>query len=127
MNKKEPKRMKVRKLIWIIPLVLFVGFILGGLRGYDVGYSEKTLNLENSMDFCESLNHPFIYSEITWGSWKWCSFSLDEIVCSSGDSCFREEGSIRLVFDNPTLDLKEIDYIDGEKYPNPFSFEENKK
>ncbi len=120
MNKKEPKRIKARKLIWIIPLVLLAGFIFGALRGYDVGYSEKLLNLENSVDFCKSLNDLSVYSEITWGSWKWCSFGLGEFVCSSGNSCFDEEGSMKLIFDNPTLDLKEIDYIDGENYPYPF-------
>ena len=106
-------------VFWIIFLVLIILFI-GYCVGYSRGYSKETLNIKNSMDFCESLNDPFIYSEITWGSWKWCSASSTEIVCSSGDSCFNEEGSMRLVFDNPTLDLKEIDYIDGEKYPDPF-------
>jgi len=111
--------MNWKHLIWIIPLFLVIGFILG----YWNGYGDEDLNLENAISFCESLNDPFIYSEITWGSWKWCSFNSEDIVCSSGDSCFNEEGSIKLIFDNPTLNLKQIDYFDGEEYPYPFSFE----
>ena len=108
--------MNWKHLLWIIPLV----FIVGLTWGYFSGYYDKELNLKNTINFCESLNDPFIYSEITHGTWKWCSFNSEEIVCSSGNDCFNEEGSMRLLFDNPTLKLKQIDYFDGEDYPNPF-------
>jgi len=109
--------MNKKHLIWIIPLILVIGIIFG----YWKGYGDETLNLQNSIDFCESINHPFIYSKITWGSWKMCSYNSEEIVCSSGNSCFEEEGSMEITFDNPTLDIKEMNYIEGEKYPKPFT------
>ena len=117
MEKQKNKKPKVLKhLLWVVPLTFLVAYIIG----YSVGYSKDTLNIGNSIDFCESLNDPFTYSDITWGTWKWCGHSSEAILCSSGNSCFREEGRMMLLFDNPTLTIKEIDYVEGENYPNPF-------
>ena len=112
--------MKKIHLFWIIPIVTFVMFWVG----YGYGYMDEELNLKNGMDFCESLNDPFIYSTITHGSWKWCSQGLQTITCSSGSSCFQEEGSIQLIFGNPGLKFLEINYFDSERYPDPFALVE---
>lgn len=109
--------MEKKYLLWIIPILLVIAF---GIGSY-MGYTDETLNLQNSINFCESLNDPFIYSEITHGTWKWCSSNSERITCSSGSSCFKEEGSMQLWFDNPSLFIREINYNEGENYPNPFT------
>lgn len=112
--------MASKHLFWIIPGIIIITFGFSYHYGFTEGWLDESLNFKNGENFCESLNDFKVYYDITWGRWKWCSQGLQTITCSTGDSCFRQEGSMQMVFGNPGLELLEINYFEGDGYPNPF-------
>ena len=81
-----------KHLVWIIPLIFILGYLIGNYNGY----TDKQLNIGNAIEFCESV-------ELIM-----CSWSSQEIICGEGN-CYM--GSPKWHYENPTFEFK---YKEGE-------------